>query len=113
MSFNLYYNPEKFAVETIGEIEWGHCGYSHDLTVVWKRKFDGFFVYGDDSGCSCSLAYSTFGLEDLTVLKKRGGLNQFKAYCEARNAKQEAICNPDRQGAIVALLERMHAAGAR
>jgi hypothetical protein len=107
---NLYYDPEKFGLETVGEIDWSDGNYCFDYTVVWKRTSDGRFVYADDSGCSCPSPFEDKGVEDLTVLRKRGGLNDFKAYCSEREA---GGYDGTRTSEIAALLERMHAAGAR
>lgn len=108
---NLYSDPEKFGLTTFDEIDWSDGCYQFNLTVVWQRTFDGKFVYGEDSGCSCPAPFEDQGVEDLTVLRKRGGLNDFKAHCEQRQA--DNIDGEDRSAEIVALIERMHAAGAR
>jgi hypothetical protein len=107
---NIYYDPEKFGLTTVGEIDWSDGCYQFDLTVVWKRDFDGRFVYAEDSGCSCPSPFEDIGIEDLTVLRKRGGLNDFKKHCAERQAEGY---HEDRQAETVELLERMHAAGAR
>lgn len=107
---NFYYDPEKFGLTTIGEIDWSDGGYEFDLTVVFKRESDGRFVYAEDSGCSCPAPFESAGVDELTVLPKRGGLEQFKAYCAER---QEKAYDGDRAAEVAQLLERMHAAGAR
>lgn len=109
---NIYYDPEQFGLETVGEISWGIPCYDFDLTVVWKRKSDGVFVYAEDSGCSCPSPFEDKGIEDLTVLRKGGGLGDFQKHCEQRNADRYSS-DPDQQAEVVELLERMYAAGAR
>lgn len=110
MRGEFYYAPEKCRLQTIGEIDWSSGSYEFDLTVVWRRE-DGFFVYGEDSGCSCPSPFENQDVDDLTVLPSVGGLEQFKAHLEKRNA--EAYYNGTRDPEIAGLLERMHAAGAR
>lgn len=106
----LYYDPDKFGLEMVGEIEWSSGSYEFDLTVVWKRISDGRFLYGEDSGCSCPAPFEDTGVDQLTPLRKRGGLNDFKAHCAERQA---GAYDGDRSAQVAELLERMHAAGAR
>lgn len=62
---NIYYNPEKFNLEVMGEIEWSEPNYDFDMTVVWKSKRGQYWV-GSDSGCSCPSPFEDFkGVEDL------------------------------------------------
>lgn len=107
---NIYYDPEKFGLTTIGEIDWSDGCYCFDYTVVWKRESDGRFVYADDSGCSCPSPFEDTGVDELVVLRKRGGLKDFKEHCAERQAEGY---HEDRQVETAELLERMHAAGAR
>lgn len=107
---NIYYDPEKFGLTTIGEIDWSDGNYVFDLTTVWKRESDGRFVYAEDSGCSCPAPFEDTGIEDLVVLRKRGGLADFKAHCAERG---EQNYDGSREAETAALVERMHAAGAR
>jgi hypothetical protein len=106
---NIYSSPEKFALTTIGEVDWSDGDYVFDYTVVWQRAFDGRFVYAEDSGCSRPSPFEDIGIEDLVVLRKRGGLDDFKAHCEQR----QSAGSYDRSLEVAELLERMHAAGAR
>lgn len=107
---NIYYDPEKFGLETIGEIDWSSGAYEFDYTVVWKRISDGRFVYAEDSGCSCPSPFEQTGIEGLIVLRKRGGLAEFKAHCAEREGTGY---DGPRTVETAELLERMHAAGAR
>lgn len=107
---DMYSSPEKFGLTMIGEIDWSSGCYEFDLTVVWQRDSDGVFVYGEDSGCSCPGYFDNQGVENLTVLRSQGGLNDFKAHCAERQAEKYTY---DRTVSTVRLLERMHTAGAR
>lgn len=106
---NIYVTPENAGLTPIGEIDWSDGCYAFDYTVVWQRTFDGRFVYAEDSGCSCPSPFEDTGVEDLVVLRKRGGLNDLRAHCATRQAES----SQDRSVEVAALLERMHAAGAR
>lgn len=107
---NIYYEPEKYGLKPIGEIDWSSGSYEFDLTVVWQRELDGVLVYAEDSGCSCPSPFESAGVDDLVVLRNRGGLNEFKAHCEER---QKNAYDGDRSSEVAQLVERMHAAGAR
>ena len=42
----VYYDPEKFGLKIIGEIEWSDgCG-QYDKTVVWQREGGGALLDG-------------------------------------------------------------------
>ena len=107
---NIYYDPEKFGLKTVGEIDWSDGCYQFDLTVVWQRELDGVFVYAEDSGCSCPSPFEDTGVNDLTVLRKRGGLKDFREHCAERGKDNY---DGDRSAEAVALIEKMHAAGTR
>lgn len=107
---SIYYSPEKFGLATIGEIDWSSGSWEFDYTVVWQRESDGRFVYAEDSGCSCPSPFENTGVDELVVLPKRGGLEAFKAHCDQRQAD---AYDGDRTAEVTALIERMHAAGAR
>lgn len=49
---DIYYNPEKFGLEKVGEFDWSEPDYSFDICVVWKAKRGQYWI-GNDSGCSC------------------------------------------------------------
>ena len=106
---NIYYAPEEAGLTPIGEIDWSDGCHVFDYTVVWRRTFDDRFVYAEDSGCSCPSPFEDTRVEDLVLLGKRGGLNDFKEHC----AKRQAESSQDRSAEVVALLERMHAMGSR
>lgn len=62
---NLYYDPQDYSLEPVGEIDWSDGNYVFNLTVVWRRTSDGRLVYGEDSGCSCPSPFEDQGVEDL------------------------------------------------
>lgn len=49
---NVYYYPEDYGLQLVGEFEWTEPCYSFDMLVVWKER-DGRYWIGEDSGCSC------------------------------------------------------------
>lgn len=50
---SVYYNPEKYGLEIIGEVDFSDGCWQFDSLVVWRRIEDGQLFYGEDSGCSC------------------------------------------------------------
>jgi hypothetical protein len=105
----FYYNPEKYGLETVGQIDWDDDDYQFCMTVVWQRVEDGKFLYGDDSGCSCPSPFEDVAINDL---KEIVSLAEFQQMLEeqvrtriqvARNAPAE----------VVNVLERMHQRGLR
>ena len=61
---DVYYNPERFGLTPVGDIEWAGESYQFDITAVWKDK-DGTFYWADDTGCSCPSPF-----EDYTSIEK-------------------------------------------
>ena len=49
---NVYYDPEDFGLEKVGEFEFSEPNWSFDTLVVW-REGRGRYWIGTDSGCSC------------------------------------------------------------
>lgn len=70
MYSNIYSHPEKYALRTIGEVEWSDACYSFDLTVVWQDVNSGAFYYADDSGCSCPSPFEDTSREDLIPIDR-------------------------------------------
>lgn len=64
---NIYYNPEAFGLELVGEIEWRECYYEFDFLAVWKEKRGQYWI-GQDSGCSCPSPF-----EDVTDINELDG----------------------------------------
>lgn len=104
---DLYGSPERFGLETVGEIDWSSGCYEFDLTVVWRRTFDGAFVYGEDSGCSCPSPFESTGVDELTRIQS---LEQFKAHLAERQGQRYT---DDRSDEVARLLERLHGLGLR
>jgi len=49
---NIYYDPQDFGLELVGEFDWTEPDYSFDMLVVWKSGRGQYWI-GEDSGCSC------------------------------------------------------------
>ena len=64
---NVYYDPEKFGLRVVAELERGG-GYEFDTLMVWQRQ-DGALVWAQDAGCSCPLPFDGIGLNDLHPLR--------------------------------------------
>lgn len=66
---NPYYNPEKFDLTPIAELEMYEPNYSFDTVVVWKHNENGLLYWAHDSGCSCPSPFEEYtSLEQLSVL---------------------------------------------
>lgn len=70
---NVYYDPEKFGLTKVAEIDTAG-GYEFDITVVF-RKEDGSFWYAQDSGCSCPTPFEDHGLDSLTPVTDLAALS--------------------------------------
>jgi hypothetical protein len=62
---NVYYSPEQYGLEPIGEINWYEPDYSFDLTVVWI-SVEGVYYWASDSGCSCPCPFEDTEFADLS-----------------------------------------------
>jgi len=49
---NIYYSPEDYGLELVGEIERSDGCYQFDMVAVWKQARGKYWI-GQDSGCSC------------------------------------------------------------
>ena len=64
---DLYYDPEKFGLTTLGEVEWYEPCYDFDTTAVWISA-DKTLYWASDSGCSCPSPFESFtSLSDATT----------------------------------------------
>jgi hypothetical protein len=73
---NIYYNPEDFGLETIGEFDWYEESYEFDITAVWKSKRGEYWI-GNDSGCSCPSPFEDFrDINDLDGPYKKSELKK-------------------------------------
>lgn len=62
---DVYYQPEKFGLVPVAELELSEPDYSFDLVMVWEHTETGQLYVGYDSGCSCPSPF-----EDYTSLDK-------------------------------------------
>lgn len=74
---DIYYNPEKFGLKTVAEIEWSDESYQFDTTCVWVHPETGRWFVESDSGCSCPSPF-----EDFTDLGKLAVYDQRSAAVE-------------------------------
>ena len=85
---DVYYNPEKFGIETIGELNLREPDYSFDILLVQRDVSTGKFYVNFDSGCSCPSPF-----EDFTTKESLGnGLTAHEAV-----AKIKQMCGEDSQ----------------
>lgn len=80
---SIYYNPEKFGLIPVDQIDWSSGCYEFDITAVWKRIVDGQLLYAEDSGCSCPSPFESVGIDDLTACTPQ----ELQAHLEGRNAE--------------------------
>lgn len=65
---DCYYQPEKFGLKIVGEINDPQASYSFNDLVVWQHE-DGRLFYAEDSGCSCPSPFETYNsIDDLTPI---------------------------------------------
>lgn len=64
---NMYYNPEDYGLEVVGQFEWTEPNWSFDTLVVWKEKRGRYWI-GEDSGCSCPTPF-----ENITDINQLDG----------------------------------------
>ena len=60
---DVYYDPEKFGLTKIAELDYTMHAYSFNLYIVWQHE-DGRIFAASDSGCSCPSPF-----EDYTTLE--------------------------------------------
>lgn len=56
---DVYYQPETFGLQVVGEMEWSEPCYDFDMTVVWKDG-DGVYYWASDAGCSCPSPFQNY-----------------------------------------------------
>jgi len=65
---DVYYQPEKFDLYPVAEIDYSDGNYQFDLRVVWKHTTGQLFT-ARDSGCSCPSPFEDYTkLTDLDPL---------------------------------------------
>ena len=57
---DIYYNPEEFGIETIGQLNLREEDYSFDILLVQRDIVTGKFYVNFDSGCSCPSPFEAF-----------------------------------------------------
>ena len=57
---DVYYQPEKFGLRIVGELNDPEACYSFDDFVLWKHEETGKFYWAVDSGCSCPTPFEHF-----------------------------------------------------
>jgi len=62
--YNIYYNPEKFGLKVVAEIDYSSGCYQFDLRIVWEDN-NGNLLTARDSGCSWPQQFESVGLNDL------------------------------------------------
>jgi hypothetical protein len=99
---SVYYDPDKFGLKVLGDIDWSSGLYEFDQTVVWQDE-QGQMYYADDSGCSCPSPFEAMGRDDLTPCT----FPELQAHLEKR---LEGCRDEEREGnqaAVVNLLGRL------
>jgi hypothetical protein len=70
---DVYYQPEKFDLAPVGEVEMSEPDYSFDIVAVWRHTPTGDLYWARDSGCSCPSPFEDYtSLGDLTKLSPEG-----------------------------------------
>lgn len=66
---NPYYQPEKFGLVIVAEIDDPDASWSFDKLVLWRHVETGDLYYAQDSGCSCPSPFEDIsGLDGLSTL---------------------------------------------
>lgn len=65
---DVYYQPEKFGLTVVAEIDYSDGNYVFDFRVVWKHS-SGILLTARDSGCSCPSPFEDYtSLEEVELL---------------------------------------------
>jgi hypothetical protein len=76
---NVYDNPEKYGLETVGEVEWDDESYAFNITAIWRDPQDGQLYLASDSGCSCPSPFEDFdGLAKLKRVTRDEAIDELK-----------------------------------
>ena len=85
---NPYYNPEKWGLEKVAELDFSSGSYEFNLTSVWTKEGEESFYWADDSGCSCPSPFEDVrGVEEL----QRGGFKQLRDHLNSRYDDQYSL----------------------
>lgn len=62
---DVYYQPEKFGLKPVAEVDYSDGCYQFDIRIVWRHE-DGTLYTMRDSGCSCPSPFEEYtSLESL------------------------------------------------
>lgn len=102
---NIFYDPAKFGLETVGTVDYSSGSYEFEYLAVWKDA-SGQLYYAEDSGCSCPSPFEGMGVTDLTKATRH----------EIAARAQERLTEPDWRDAyehskneVANLIERLMA----
>lgn len=56
---NVYYNPEKWGLTVVAQIDYSSGSYEFDYRVVWRDEEGNFFT-ARSAGCSCPMPFEEF-----------------------------------------------------
>jgi len=62
---NIYYNPEKYNLVTVAEIEYSDHMYQFDTRVVWQDTSTRKLWTMRDSGCSCPTPFEDYSRDNI------------------------------------------------
>ena len=57
---DVYYEPEHFGLEKVGEYDFSSGSYEFDVRCIWREKSTGKLLTARDSGCSCPLPFEDY-----------------------------------------------------
>jgi hypothetical protein len=80
---DVYYQPEKFDLVPLGQIDMHEPNYDFDIVAVWRHAPTGELYWARDSGCSCPSPFEDYtSLDKLTKLSPEG-YEEFKRETES------------------------------
>lgn len=83
---SVYYNPEKFGLSVVAEIDDDRANYSFNTIVVWKHNETGKLYWAQDSGCSCPSPF-----EDYTSIEMLSKLRSGKELLDFMNSEGDYV----------------------
>ncbi|MET9959315.1 hypothetical protein ABZ128_09535 [Streptomyces sp. NPDC006326] len=103
---NIYYSPEKFGLEELGEVDTADS-YEFCKFVAWHRPADGAVFWSTDSGCSCPTPFE--GLESVDELERATDVAQFAKDARAwlRSSYDTSAADRDALESIIRKVRRL------
>lgn len=104
---NIFYNPEDFGLEMVGEIERSDGCYQFDTVAVWKQSRGKYWI-GQDSGCSCPSPF-----EDITDINEldgpydKAGLRKRLDWIRENESEYTVLSTAEFKGEISRILSRL------